>query len=85
MYLGSLFGGPCISNAYILFELGPRTSPLNSLSEKVTIYRSSAQTSDIYLSSLYTVGARKRDTLRNKVKQKLFFHSFIIFFLQLYI
>ena len=28
----------------------------------------------------YTVGARKRGTLRNKVKQKQFFHSFIIFF-----
>ena len=27
-----------------------------------------------------TVGARKRDTLRNKVKQKQFFHSFIICF-----
>ena len=26
-----------------------------------------------------TVGACKHDTLRNKVKQKQFFHSFIIF------
>ena len=28
----------------------------------------------------YTAGARKHGTLRNKVKQKQFFYSFIIFF-----
>ena len=37
------------------------------------------------LDQVHTVGARKIDTLRNKLKQKLLFLSFIVFLAVIYI